>query len=116
LHPLRVTAIIIRTFALYIAGNPLRAFGEELPEAANANMTKTLVGLGTRGVPITLVYDRLDQVFPSKQVEEQIRIAGGTNAPFKTKKTFGHFHYGPVTSPKVYGATVNELLDGVERR
>jgi pimeloyl-ACP methyl ester carboxylesterase len=109
----KTLSVMWQTLFSYMASNLVRAMREEMM-AAKTDMTPIIAALGRKGVKISIIFDKLDQVFPSHEVEEQLKLAAGDNPPFKTEQTEGHMHYGPVMNPLEYGAVISRTLDAIE--
>lgn len=115
-HPGRkgIWPIIKETLFTYMRKNFVRALREEIV-VATTDIGPALGYLAKQGMKITVVYDRLDQVFPSKDVEKTLGIGSDRPPTFKTIQTNGNLHYGPVLSSGEYAPLINQIVDEHEQ-
>lgn len=85
----------------------------ETQSIADASIVQLLAAIGRSGVPVTIIYDKADAVFPPQEVEEELSKAGDP-PPFAVERTEGAQHNGPVVNPGIYGKIVSQILARID--
>lgn len=85
----------------------------ETKSIAEASIVQMLAQIGRSGVPVTIVYDKADSVFPPHEIEEELKKAGDP-PPFAVERTEGSKHNGPIVNPGVYGKIVSRILARID--